>query len=108
MNYLVSGNDVSSLSFDESDTVKSVLQNIRIILSTPKGTVPLYRDFGINMEFLDLPAPAAEAYLRTEIRESVELWEPRARVTGVEFDQEKLAEGRLGATVEVEIIGEGQ
>jgi len=107
MNYLVSGDSTSPLSLNESDTVKSILQNIRIILSTPKGTVPLYRDFGINMEFLDLPVPAAESYMRTEIRETVELWEPRVRVTGVEFDQEKLAEGRLGATVEVEIIGEG-
>ena len=39
-NYLVSANDLTAISLGEQDTVASVLQNIAVILSTPKGTVP--------------------------------------------------------------------
>ena len=43
-NYLVSANDLTTISLGEQDTVTSVLQNIAVILSTPKGTVPCYRE----------------------------------------------------------------
>ena len=48
-NYLVSANDLTTISLGEQDTVTSVLQNIAVILSTPKGTVPCYREFGIDI-----------------------------------------------------------
>ena len=48
-NYLVSANDLTAISLGEQDTVASVLQNIAVILSTPKGTVPGYREFGIDI-----------------------------------------------------------
>lgn len=55
-NYLVSANDLTAISLGEQDTVASVLQNIAVILSTPKGTVPGYREFGIDIsDILDRP-----------------------------------------------------
>ena len=53
--YKVSARESTVLERGAPDTVKSVLQAIKIILTTPKGTVPMYRDFGVNMDFLDLP-----------------------------------------------------
>ena len=44
-NYLVSANDLTTISLGEQDTVTSVLQNIAVILSTPKGTVLCYREY---------------------------------------------------------------
>ena len=49
MSFTVSATDLGHLSFNEQETVNSVLQNIAVILTTPKGTVPLYRDFGLDM-----------------------------------------------------------
>ena len=40
-NYLVSANDLTSISLGEQDTVASILQNIAVILSTPKGRAGL-------------------------------------------------------------------
>ncbi len=48
MSYTVSATDLGRLRFNELETVNSVLQNIAVILSTPKGTVPLYREFGLD------------------------------------------------------------
>lgn len=103
MSYFVSAGDLNKLQLNETDTVKSVLQNVAVILSTPKGTVPMYRDFGVNTDFLDLPMTAAKARMTAEVREAVETWEPRATVVGIRFSDEKAAQGVLMPIVEVEI-----
>lgn len=62
-NYLVSANDLTTISLGEQDTVTSVLQNIAVILSTPKGTVPCYREFGIDIaNILDRAGKCGAAY----------------------------------------------
>lgn len=94
------------IALGEPDTVESVLQAIKIILTTPKGTVPMYRDFGVNMDFLDMPIPGAEQRARMEIREAIEKWEPRATVRNITFDRDRALSGKLIPTVEVEINSE--
>ena len=40
--YKVSATESTALELGAPDTVKSVLQAIKIILTTPKGMVPMY------------------------------------------------------------------
>ena len=101
MSYFISAADNSGLSLNETNTVSSVLQNVALILSTPKGSVPMYREFGVDQEFLDLPGPAAQVRMVAPIREAVERWEPRAIVKNITFTSEQ---GHLIPCVEVEII----
>lgn len=103
MSYIVSATDLRSVRLNESDTVNSVLQNIAVILSTPKGSVPLYRDFGLDWRFLDKPVPVAKVLMLPYVREAVDRWEPRARVVRIDFDEDPARPGRLIPTVEVEI-----
>ena len=103
MSYYVSATDLGNIRLNELETVNSVLQNIALILATPKGSVPFYRDFGISNEFLDKPMPVAKAMMIGEVREAIETWEPRARVASVRFEENGLEPGRLIPTVEVEI-----
>lgn len=104
--YKVSAAESAPLELGAADTVKSVLQAIRTIISTPKGTVPMYRDFGVDMDFLDLPTPGAEQRARMEIREAIDTWEPRATVKDITFSRDESQPGKLIPTVEVEINGE--
>lgn len=107
MKYQVSASDRSplgALQLNEADPVKSVLQNIAVILSTPRGTVPLYREFGLDWTLLDKPAPVAKVLMVAEIREAIERWEPRAVVTDISFSENPLQPGVLMPIVEVEII----
>ena len=101
MSYFISAADNSGLSLNETNTVSSVLQNVALILSTPKGSVPMYREFGVDQEFLDLPGPAAQVRMVAPIREAVERWEPRAIVKNIAFT---IKQGHLIPCVEVEII----
>ena len=106
MSYTVSATDLSRLRFGETDTVNSVLHNIAVILATPRGTVPLYRDFGLDMTFLDKPVPVAKVLMVAPVREAVERWEPPARVLNVSFQTDPSQPGTLIPTVEVEINAE--
>lgn len=101
MSYKVTPN-LANLTLNETDTIASILQNIAVILATPKGTVPMYRDFGVDMDFLDLPLPEAEIRMVAPVREAVERWEPRAKVLQVTCVQDGI-NGKLIPTVEVEI-----
>lgn len=103
MSYMVSTINLGSIKLNESDPVKSVLQNVAIILSTLRGSVPLYRDFGLPMTFLDRPMAAARPVLIAEIKDAISVYEPRANVTNVFLEGDPSGPGKLVATVEVEI-----
>lgn len=102
MGYIVSSKDINSITLNETDPVRSILQNIAIILSTPKFSVPLYRDFGLPMTFIDKPMVAARPMMIAEIRDAISEYEPRVDVLNITFEEE--SPGKLMAKVEVEII----
>ncbi len=83
--------------------MEKALRDVAAVLATPKGSVPLYRDFGIDTQFLDRPMPAAKQLLRSQVREAVERWVPEAAVLSVEFEEDRSCPGRLVPVVEVEI-----
>jgi phage baseplate assembly protein W len=85
---------------------EEVHQNIRFLLDTQKGSVPLNREFGISLDLLDNPTPAAKQKLIAEIITAIEKWEPRAKVTNVSF--EETPQGKLKPQVKFVIISGGQ
>ena len=84
---------------------EEVLQNLSILLSTPKFTVPLDRDFGFSQRFVDKPLPVAESLFRAEILDAIEKYEPRVEVENVTFEQGD-APGMLIPRVEVNILND--
>ena len=81
-----------------------ILQNVAVILGTVKGTVPLDREFGLDITFLDSPLPVARARFSAEVATEIEKQEPRVRVTRVDFDETPDAgDGILFPRVSVEI-----
>ncbi len=103
MSYTVSATDLKSIQFNEKNELNAVLQNIAVIISTPIGTIPLYRDFGLDWSFLDKPTPVANVLMVAPVREAVQRWEPRATVLDVSFSEDPAQPGVLIPTVEVDI-----
>ena len=103
MSYIVSPKCLGSITLNERDTVKSVLQNIAIILSTRQQTVPLYRGFGLSGRFVDKPIPVAKSMIIAEIPEVISEYEPRAKVVNVTFEEDESTPGKLIPIVEVDI-----
>ena len=95
-----------SFLYGEGDTPerREIYRNVRTILRTPAGTCPLYRDFGIDTSVaIDRPMDVAKNFLAVEIMEAVERYEPRVRVSAVDFDANQ--DGSLKAKV---VIADGE
>ncbi len=95
----------SQVDFAPSDEVREILQNVRTILSTRKGSVPLDRDFGLTWTHIDKPMPVAKMLMRSEVIDAIEEYEPRTTVVSVDFDEDTASamDGILKPRVVVQI-----
>jgi len=73
---------------DNLEIAEEIIRNIRMIFTTPMGTVPFDRDFGIDWSILDKPLPQAKGLLTVEYINKVRQYEPRARVQEVTYKHE--------------------
>jgi len=83
-----------------------LIQNVRTILTTIQGTVPLDRAFGIEHTITDEPTLIARARLTSAIVAAVKEYEPRVNVTQVEYKADD-DQGRLIPIVYIEPVEEG-
>lgn len=81
-----------------------IVQNVEIIISTPKGSVPLDRNFGLDYSVVDQPIPIAKALLAAQVVETLLTYEPRVRITEVTFDPEFELNGVLRPVVQFEPV----
>ena len=95
----------TAVNFAPETEAEEILQNVRTILTTRIGTVPLHRDFGVSWDHLDKPYPVAKSMMMVEVIEAIQEFEPRAKVESVEFDEttESAMEGLLKPRVIVVI-----
>ena len=91
-----------AITLGESNRVQSILQNLSIIFRTRLGSVPMYRQFGIPMNFLDKPVNVALPILIVEAREAIMKFEPRAEFVSATFSHSN--DGTLIPQVEVNIL----
>lgn len=102
MRYLVS--TLSDIELMPSTEIVEIIQAVKTIISTIKGSVPLDRDFGIDSDFIDNPTPMAQMQLRVSIIDAISKYEPRAIVKSIEYKQDSNAlEGILKPIVTIEI-----
>lgn len=83
-------------------------QEIRTVLATRKGSVPLDRNFGLSWEYIDLPVTEALPYIVAEIGQQLEKFVPRIKVRDIAFSSDNPVEGQLKPIVTVEIRQEYQ
>lgn len=91
-----------SIDFAPASVREEVIQNVSVLLSTMRYTVPYARGLGVNPEYLDDPMPAARARAVADITSTIHRYEPRCRVESVAFDVDP-KEGVLIPRVRVSI-----
>lgn len=84
---------------DDVDLLESVRRNLSALYSTPEGTCPGDRSYGLDWSFLDYPLSVAQNMYAIEVIEKTEIFEPRAEVQEVKFAVS--AEGTLMPTVSI-------
>ena len=50
---------LQEINMEPQNETEEIMQNVAVILATPKFSVPLDRGLGLQMAFLDKPVPAA-------------------------------------------------
>lgn len=100
----------SAVNFAPETEALEILQNVRTILRTRIGTVPLDRSFGITWEHIDKPLPVAKMLMQVAVIDAIAEFEPRAEVKSVEFeeDTEDAMQGVLRPRVVISIPEENE
>lgn len=103
MRYSVSLLD--EVDFAPETEVAEILQNVRTVIATMVGTVPLARDLAITWEHLDKPLPLAKVLQQEAFIDAVEEYEPRARIVRIDYEESEqdAMQGRLNPRVIVAI-----
>lgn len=85
--------------------LSEILQNVRIIIGTPRGSVVLDREFGVDMAWLDAPTPEAKARCAASMVQAVERYEPRVKVARIDWrnDATDAGEGRLRPVLRIRV-----
>lgn len=101
MTYEISGGETPPINFAPATLAEEVLQNVRMIISTVKYSVPMDREFGIDGAVVDRPINIAKAHLSNEIFRAVRRYEPRAVIASIDFDGDE--NGKLTPRIKVRI-----
>lgn len=80
-----------------------LVQEVRTVLSTRKGSVPLDRDFGLSWDIVDMPVSAAGPRCIAEIGRQLEKHVPRIKVETVAFKPSDFGDGILKPVVTVSV-----
>lgn len=90
------------INFKPATVEEEILQNVRTIITTVKGSVPFDRSFGIDASGLDLPGPVLQAQYTAQIVDAVSQYEPRVNVVAVNYTQDDKT-GSLIPNVKIQI-----
>lgn len=101
MTYEISGGETPPINFAPATLAEEVMQNVRMIISTVKYSVPMDREFGIDGAVIDRPVNVAKAHLSNEIFRAVRRYEPRAVIESIDFDGDE--SGQLTPKIKVQI-----
>lgn len=77
---------ITEINVIKNDIPSEIIRNLKILYSTPEGTVVADRNFGINMSIQDNPINLAKAKLVSEYIMKTKKYEPRVKVKEVLFD----------------------
>lgn len=78
---------------------EEIEQNVRCLIVTAPGSVPLARDLGTPQDSVDLPESVAGGRLRNDVVTAVRIYEPRAKIRTIAIVGD--ADGHLTATAEL-------
>ncbi|MCP4747308.1 MAG: hypothetical protein GY874_14380 [Desulfobacteraceae bacterium] len=82
--------------------LEQIVQNVKTILATVRGSVPLDRNFGVACTYVDDAVPAVKAKLAADIVQSINTYEPRVEVTNIDFSEAD-ANGKMEPVVRIKI-----
>ena len=96
---------INLVGFDHQDPtlVEELSRNLYALISTPAGTCAGDRSYGLDQDFVSLPAPQAANLLALELAEKISVYEPR-----VKFLEARCTADDSGKLIAVVRVGPGE
>ena len=106
--FTISGLNTTEINLFPQTIVEEIIQNIRMLLTTVIGSVPLDRGLGLNATFVDEPAPRGIMKASIFVLETIQEHEPRVEVMEVDFvpSTDAALDGKFYPRVVVRILNE--
>ncbi len=92
----------SGVIFMPVNETQEILQNVLTICLTQKYSVPMDRLLGVSGEALDEAVSRVRAKFKNEVVQAVKKYEPRARVSAIDFRAD--LNGRIVPRIRVKIV----
>lgn len=83
---------------------EEVYRNLQVLYGTHTGEQAMDRDFGIDVSTMDCPQESARALLAAEYVRKTRKYEPRAKVTHVDWASIDSADGSITPKVVIEFV----
>lgn len=83
---------------------EEITQSIFILLNTIKGSIPFYREFGLDNSFAHKPAAAAQSLYASAVADAIERFLPDIHVNNISFANDSDEPSTLCPKLEVTII----
>ncbi len=93
--YILDFEEEKDYSLTPTTLAEEVLQNVRFIVKTRKGSVPLFRDFGVDWNFLDRPIAEARLMAIPDIISEIQTREPRAEIVDISYKGTNAEDGKI-------------
>ena len=78
---------INRIIIDVDEELKEIESRLKLLLTTPKGTMPMDRNYGIDFEaIIDKPIDVAQTCYATEVIKAVQRYENTVNVTSVECE----------------------
>lgn len=82
---------------------EEIVQSVKCLLLTARGTVWNYREFGLDISLIDTPLPVAQQRFIGEVVRTVNRYEPRAKVRKVRWARSAASDGILRPVITLEV-----
>lgn len=88
-----------------SDTeAEDIYRCLLTLYGSRTGTQALDRDFGLDIDCVSQPIESAQALFTAEVTRKTAMYEPRAQVVRVDYEESNARQGELKPKVVVEIV----
>ena len=104
---VVKASDELDLSLAPKTHADEIIQRLYILLNTVKGECPMYRDFGMNSEYLHMPINVAQTAITMAVMDGMKKYVPEVKLVNLRFetDKQRSMEGIMNPVLEVTDVG---
>jgi len=95
------------LSLKPQTYIQEIEQSIYVLLMTPRGEVPCYREFGVDSDYLHRPINVAKALYVSAVADAIREFVPEVILQKVTFTVKPLEPDKLYPILEVTIREQG-